>query len=73
MLQICQKIYRGGFKKKLSDLSENMSASISNISANLKKYENIHFFQFYKHLKQQEHQINTLRHEYGKKTDIQDV
>ena len=73
MLQICRKIYRGGFKKKLSDLSANMSASIGNISTNLKKYENIYFFQFYKHLKQQEHQINTLRHEYGKKTDIQDV
>ena len=28
------------------------------------------FFQFSKHLKQQEHQINTLLHEYGKKTDI---
>ena len=28
------------------------------------------FFQFFKHLKQQEHQINTLLHEYGNKTDI---
>ena len=36
----------------------------------LNKYKNIHFFQFSKHLKQEEHQINTLPHEYGKKTDI---
>ena len=36
---------------------------------NLKKYKNIHFFQFSKHLKQQEHQINTLLHEYENKTD----
>ena len=28
------------------------------------------FFHFSKHLKQQEHQINTLLHKYGKKTDI---
>ena len=37
---------------------------------NLKKYKIFIFFQFSKHLKQQEHQINTLLHEYGKKTDI---
>ena len=67
MLQIwCRRINRRGSKKKLSVLSAKMSANIGN----LKKYKNIHFFQFSKHLKQQEHQINTLLHEYGNKTDI---
>ena len=37
---------------------------------NLKKYKNIQFFQFSKHLKQQEHQINTLLHDYGNTIDI---
>ena len=37
---------------------------------NVKKYKNIHFFQYSKHLKQQKHQINTWPHEYGNKTDI---
>ena len=60
-------------QKEIIGFYSNMSASINNISTNFKKYKNIHFFQFYKHLKQQEHQINTLRHEYGKKTDIQDI
>ena len=71
MLQIsCRRIYRRGYKKKLSDLSAKMSANIGNILATLKKYKNIHFFQFSKHLKQQEHQLNTLIYEYGKKSHI---
>ena len=37
---------------------------------NLKNTKIFIFFQFSKHLKQQEHQINTLLHEYGKKTNI---
>ena len=42
----------------------------STIYQQCKKYKNIHFFQFSKHLKQQEHQINTLLNKYGNKTDI---
>jgi hypothetical protein len=33
-----------------------------------KKYENTHFFQFFKHVKQQ-HQINTLLHKYENTTN----
>ena len=40
----------------------------------LKKNKTVNNFPFFKHhLKKQEHQINTLPHEYGKKTDIKDV
>jgi len=38
----------------------------------LKNTKYIHFFQNFKHIKQQ-HQINTLAHKYGESTDIYDV
>jgi hypothetical protein len=36
----------------------------------LKNTKYIHFFQNFKHIKQQQHQINTLAHKYGEITDI---
>jgi hypothetical protein len=39
----------------------------------LKNTKYIHFFQNFKHIKQQQHQINTLAHKYGESTDIYDV
>jgi hypothetical protein len=36
----------------------------------LKKYKIYSFFQNFKHIKQQQHQINTLAHKYGEITDI---
>jgi hypothetical protein len=34
-----------------------------------KKYKNTHFFQFFKLVKQQQHQINTLLHKYENTTN----
>jgi hypothetical protein len=36
----------------------------------LKNIKYIHFFQNFKHIKQQQDQINTLAHKYGEITDI---
>jgi hypothetical protein len=36
----------------------------------LKNTKYIHFFQNFKHIKQQQHQINTLAHKYGEIIDI---
>ena len=36
----------------------------------LKNTKYIHFFQNFKHIKQQQHQINSLAHKYGESTDI---
>ena len=36
----------------------------------LKNTKYIHFFQNFKHIKQQQHQINTLTHKYGEIIDI---
>ena len=41
-------------------------------TTNIKKHKYIHFFQNFKHIKQQ-HQINTLAHQYGKSTHIYNV
>ena len=37
---------------------------------NSKNTKYVHFFQNFKHIKQQQHQINTLAHKYGEITDI---
>jgi hypothetical protein len=39
----------------------------------LKNTKYIHFFQNFKHIKQQQHQINSLAHKYGESTNIYDV
>ena len=54
-----------GLKSNLSTTStENII-----ISQDLKKIQNTHFFQFFKHVKQQQHQINTLLHKYENTTN----
>jgi hypothetical protein len=48
---------------------QQMSEKISENIENLKKYKDNHFFQFFKHLKQQQHQTNTMLHKYENKMD----
>ena len=40
---------------------------------NIKKYKIYSFFSKYKHIKQQQNQINTLAHKYEEITNIYDV
>ena len=54
----CRRKYHRGFGTQL----------IGNIEENIGK-----IFQFFKYVKQQQHQINTLPHKYEKKTKIYDV
>jgi hypothetical protein len=56
---------RGSGKHRFIKISKNRQI--------LKNTKYIHFFQNFKHIKQQQHQINTLAHKYGESTDIYDV
>ena len=59
---------------KIDEGPENIiskkSAKIGKSQRTLKNTKYIHFFQNFKHIKQQQHRINTLEHKYGESTNI---
>ncbi len=68
MLQIsCLRIYHRGFDIVNIGSIREISVNIGNISIASKNTKKIHFFQIFKYLKQQQHQINTFSHKYEKK------
>ena len=68
-----QKYLQGSGLQLIGNIRENIGKYQQILAKFKKKYKNIHFFQIFKHLKQQQHQINTLPHKYEKKTYIYDV
>ena len=64
-----KKSQRGSFWKKLKKIGKK----IEKPQQTLKNTKFIHFFQNFKHTKQQQHQINSLAYKYGENTDIYDV
>ena len=66
---LSQQKNRQGPENIVSEYLKNTSTNVNNISTDLKKYKNIHFFQNFKHLKQQQHQIDTLLHKYDGTTN----
>ena len=54
-------------------VSENIGEKIGKPQQTLKNTNIFIFFQNCKHIKQQQHQINTLAHKYGESTHIYNV
>ena len=57
-------------KKSVRVKKKSFRQKIGKPRQTLKNTKYIHFFQNFKHIKQQQHQINTLAHKYGEITDI---
>ena len=57
-------------KKSARVQKKSFQQKIGKPQQTLKNTKYIHFFQNFKHIKQQQHQINTLAHKYGEITDI---
>ena len=51
----------------------NIGEKIGKSRQTLKNTKYNQFFQNFKHIKQQQHQINTLEHKYGERTNIYHV
>jgi hypothetical protein len=69
---IVEKICKGP-KYNFSATSEKRTEKISKPQQTLKNTKYIHFFHNLKHIKQQQHQINTLAHKYRENTNKYDV
>jgi hypothetical protein len=64
------RIYRQGSE---IEIISNIGESIENYQETLKNTKIIIFFQFFKLLKQHQHQTNTLSHKYENKDAILDI
>lgn len=71
-VRISKKINEGP-KNIISEKSTKNLENFGKQQQILKNAKYIHFFQIFKHIKQQQHQINTLAHKYVEITNIYDV